>query len=150
MCASPAEAEQTYGRFWKAVNINSTPEGLSPPSALSLCTCSRSARAHQPKLTDPSCLVLPYIAGLQVLLDARPLRTPSGKPLVIPHNRAPVAFLIANEWENQKQILKNHALPMVSSHSSLFLVPPSPLGLSLPARQDNLSCHLDEVHLLDW
>ncbi|KAL7414610.1 hypothetical protein BDY24DRAFT_28855 [Mrakia frigida] len=72
------KAEKTYGRFWKAVNIKHTPEGI------------------------------------QILLDARPLRTPGGKPLLIPSNRAPVAFLIANEWENQKQILKNHALPMTS------------------------------------
>jgi ATP synthase F1 complex assembly factor 2 len=50
-----------------------------------------------------------------VTLDHRNLRTPGGKKLVVPQDKRLVAALIANEWENQEEILKQHALPMVSS-----------------------------------
>jgi ATP synthase F1 complex assembly factor 2 len=36
--------------------------------------------------------------------------------LTIPKSRRPTAFLIANEWENQDKVLKNHALPMVCTY----------------------------------
>jgi len=59
---------------------------------------------------------------------------------LIPHNRAPVAFLIANEWENQKQILKNHALPMVSSCS--FFLSELAFSLELPYLSQNSSSRM--------
>lgn len=47
-------------------------------------------------------------------LDGRPLRTPSGARLAIPADRKILAMLIANEWENQNQVLKVPGLPMTS------------------------------------
>lgn len=49
-----------------------------------------------------------------VTLDGRPLRTPSGNRLAISKARRVLAMLIANEWENQKEVLKVNALPMTS------------------------------------
>ncbi|KAJ9098733.1 hypothetical protein QFC21_004381 [Naganishia friedmannii] len=64
-----------------------------------------------PAYTKP----LPHTAGTYwITLDARPLRTPSGARLAIPANRKILAMLIANEWENQNQVLKVPGLPMTS------------------------------------
>ncbi|RDX52663.1 ATP12-domain-containing protein [Lentinus brumalis] len=52
--------------------------------------------------------------GYVVTLDKRPLKTPSGKRLIVPPEKRLVAALIASEWENQKTLLKPHALPMTS------------------------------------
>ncbi|TBU29015.1 ATP12-domain-containing protein [Dichomitus squalens] len=52
--------------------------------------------------------------GYAVTLDKRPLKTPSGKRLIIPPEKRLVAALIASEWENQETLLKPHALPMTS------------------------------------
>ncbi|KAI0695419.1 ATP12-domain-containing protein [Cerioporus squamosus] len=52
--------------------------------------------------------------GYAVTLDKRPLRTPSGKRLIVPPEKRLVAALIASEWENQQTALKPHALPMTS------------------------------------
>ncbi|GAA6004882.1 ATP synthase complex assembly protein ATP12 [Rhodotorula paludigena] len=49
-----------------------------------------------------------------VLLDKRTLKTPGGVQMVIPKERLPVALCIADEWENQKNVLKPHTLPMTS------------------------------------
>jgi ATP synthase F1 complex assembly factor 2 len=48
-----------------------------------------------------------------VTLDARELKTPGGKKLVIPKERRLLALLIANEWENQSAVLKQHSLTVV-------------------------------------
>ncbi|KAI8998991.1 ATP12-domain-containing protein [Trametes punicea] len=52
--------------------------------------------------------------GYAVTLDKRPLKTPGGKPLIIPPEKRLVAALVASEWENQETVLKPHALPMTS------------------------------------
>ncbi|KAJ3757173.1 hypothetical protein EV360DRAFT_46608 [Lentinula raphanica] len=52
--------------------------------------------------------------GIAITLDKRALKTPSGHTLLLPHNKRLVATLIAAEWENQKTVLKPHALPMTS------------------------------------
>ncbi|KAI0806963.1 ATP12-domain-containing protein [Fomes fomentarius] len=52
--------------------------------------------------------------GYAVTLDKRPLKTPSGKRLIIPAEKRLVAALVASEWENQQTALKPHALPMTS------------------------------------
>ncbi|GAA5848461.1 hypothetical protein JCM8547_004521 [Rhodosporidiobolus lusitaniae] len=52
--------------------------------------------------------------NIAVLLDKRTLKTPGGVPLLIPKERLPVALCIADEWENQKAVLKQHSLPMTS------------------------------------
>ena len=48
-----------------------------------------------------------------ITLDHRNLKTPAGSKLVIPRDRRLLALLIANEWENQDEVLKQHALPVV-------------------------------------
>lgn len=47
-------------------------------------------------------------------LDHRDLKTPGGAKLVVPKHRRLLALLIANEWENQSEVLKQHSLPVVS------------------------------------
>ncbi|RXK41943.1 ATP synthase mitochondrial F1 complex assembly factor 2 [Tremella mesenterica] len=49
-----------------------------------------------------------------IALDHRHLKTPAGTKLVIPKERRLLAVLIANEWENQDEVLKQHALPVTS------------------------------------
>lgn len=46
-------------------------------------------------------------------LDHRNLKTPDGAKLIIPKERQLLALLIAAEWENQDQVLKQYALPLV-------------------------------------
>jgi ATP synthase F1 complex assembly factor 2 len=57
-----------------------------------------------------------YLSSDDVLvkLDHRDLKTPGGTKLVVPKNRRLLALLIANEWENQSAVLKQHSLPVVS------------------------------------
>ncbi|WWC72695.1 uncharacterized protein I206_106659 [Kwoniella pini CBS 10737] len=50
----------------------------------------------------------------QITLDHRALKTPGGSKLIIPTERRLIALLIANEWENQDEVLKQHALPVTS------------------------------------
>ncbi|KAK4689261.1 hypothetical protein P7C73_g832, partial [Tremellales sp. Uapishka_1] len=52
--------------------------------------------------------------GHVVTLDHRNLKTPGGKLLLIPQSQRLLATLIANEWENQDEVLKQHALPLTS------------------------------------
>jgi len=51
---------------------------------------------------------------LAITLDSRPLKTPAGKPLFLPRSKRLAATLIVTEWENQRNVLKSHALPMTS------------------------------------
>lgn len=55
------------------------------------------------------------VGGFLITLDHRNLKTPAGSKLVVPRERRLLALLIANEWENQDEVLKQHALPVVSS-----------------------------------
>ncbi|WVW80552.1 hypothetical protein I302_102537 [Kwoniella bestiolae CBS 10118] len=50
----------------------------------------------------------------QITLDHRALKTPGGAKLSIPAERRLLALLIANEWENQDEVLKQHTLPVTS------------------------------------
>ena len=68
------------------------------------------------RLSSPLCTELPFPTdGLSITLDKRPIKTPSGKKLLLPHSKILAATMIAAEWENQEKVLKSHALPMVSS-----------------------------------
>ncbi|KAJ7273568.1 hypothetical protein B0H12DRAFT_1199926 [Mycena haematopus] len=49
-----------------------------------------------------------------VLLDDRPLKTPSGNVLLVPPQKSLISTLVAAEWENQETLLKHHALPMTA------------------------------------
>lgn len=51
--------------------------------------------------------------ALYITLDSRSLKTPAGKPLLLPRSKRLAATLIVTEWENQRDVLKSHALPMV-------------------------------------
>lgn len=51
--------------------------------------------------------------NLTITLDSRPLKTPAGNPLFLPCSKRLAATLIVTEWENQRNVLKSHALPMV-------------------------------------
>lgn len=58
--------------------------------------------------------------GLQVFLDARPVRTASKDSLVLPHSKRALASGIALEWDqlvSAKQALKQHYVPLTSSAS---------------------------------
>jgi len=52
--------------------------------------------------------------ALSVTLDKRPLKTPSGNPLLFPRSRVMAAALVASEWDNQETLLKQHSLPVTS------------------------------------
>jgi ATP synthase F1 complex assembly factor 2 len=83
-------------RFWKTVKLANTEDGESVRQAgcsTHLCT-----------------------GNLLVNLDHRNLKTPGGAKLVVPKDRRLLALLIANEWENQSAVLKQHSLPVVSGH----------------------------------
>jgi chaperone required for assembly of F1-ATPase len=57
---------------------------------------------------------------LAITVDTRPLKTPGGKPLLLPRSKRLAATLIVTEWENQRNVLKSHALPMVCQFYSLI------------------------------
>ncbi|PWN53811.1 ATP12-domain-containing protein [Violaceomyces palustris] len=78
-----SKAERTLKRFWKKVSVK-----FNPPSA-----------EVQPHYT--------------VLLDNRPLKTPGGSILRVPHDRPLLASLISHEW-NEAKVLKPHTLPFTS------------------------------------
>lgn len=52
--------------------------------------------------------------GYAILLDSRPLKTPLGTPVAIPHSHHVLALLTAAEWEGQDKVLKSYTLPMTS------------------------------------
>ncbi|KAJ3884772.1 hypothetical protein GG344DRAFT_71080 [Lentinula edodes] len=52
--------------------------------------------------------------GIAITLDKRALKTPPGHTSLLPYNKRLVATLVATEWENQRIVLKPHALPMTS------------------------------------
>lgn len=60
-------------------------------------------------ITDVLCGIGDFI----ITLDHRNLKTPGGTKLAVPQSRRLAAMLIANEWENQDEVLKQHALPVV-------------------------------------
>lgn len=58
--------------------------------------------------------------GLQINLDARPVRTASKDSLVLPHAKRALASAIALEWDqlvSAQQALKQHYVPLTSSTS---------------------------------
>ena len=56
-------------------------------------------------------------SGYQILLDKRPVRLPSKKPVVIPLSKPGLAHAMAIEWdmlESAQQATKNHKIPLTS------------------------------------
>ncbi len=56
----------------------------------------------------------PSELGWKVLLDGRPLKTPSGKVVEFPQNKSILAHLLAAEWDSQPTFLKPYSLPITS------------------------------------
>ena len=81
-------------RFWKTVNVSTNADSKSLDMRVDIAD------------------LVPD--DLLVKLDHRDLKTPGGTKLVVPKNRRLLALLIANEWENQSAVLKQHSLPVVS------------------------------------
>ncbi|CDO91812.1 unnamed protein product [Kluyveromyces dobzhanskii CBS 2104] len=52
---------------------------------------------------------------ITVQLDSKPLRTPLGYPLSLPHSRKLLSVMLLNEWSNIPSLsIKPHALPLTS------------------------------------
>jgi ATP synthase F1 complex assembly factor 2 len=51
--------------------------------------------------------------GHYILLDGKSLKTPQGSLLCIPDQKKILAYMIAGEWESQREILKSYSLPLV-------------------------------------
>lgn len=79
-----SRAEKTMSRFWKEVTL-----------------------AYQPATADAA-------DAFVVQLDKRSVRTPGGQVLRVPWNRPLLACLVAQEWNEQTQVVKPHSLPMTS------------------------------------
>ncbi|GFF48586.1 mitochondrial molecular chaperone Atp12 [Aspergillus udagawae] len=97
-------------RFWKNVDVRKKPGALTL-----LCGLLTSPPAYI-KLTFSS---LPsYVDGeYQVLLDTRPIRTPTKDILSVPSTKPHLAHAIALEWDvmtSARQALKNHLIPLTS------------------------------------
>lgn len=54
--------------------------------------------------------------GFQVLLDARPLRTPGRLPLILP--TADLALAVAGEWDAQGDVIDPNAMPLTRAANS--------------------------------
>ncbi|KAK7203920.1 hypothetical protein BZA70DRAFT_259692 [Myxozyma melibiosi] len=53
--------------------------------------------------------------GHQINLGTRPVKTSSGNPLVVPHNKTALAHLIVQEWATLPNLqIKPHSLPLTS------------------------------------
>lgn len=52
----------------------------------------------------------PVDSGFEIVLDARPVRTPARAPLVVP--RAPLAEAIAEEWHSQGDDIDPRSMPL--------------------------------------
>ncbi|KAK0530318.1 ATP synthase mitochondrial F1 complex assembly factor 2 [Tilletia horrida] len=119
-------AERTLKRFWKTVSVQTHPAS------------STSSSNSNPNLNLP--------AHYTINLDKRSLRTPAGNVLRIPLERGLLAGLIAQEWAEQRTVLKPHALPLTS------LVARSIDGLASPSTRqgvtDSLLAYLDTDTIL--
>ncbi|KAJ2799014.1 ATP synthase mitochondrial F1 complex assembly factor 2 [Coemansia helicoidea] len=49
-----------------------------------------------------------------VLLDQRPIKTPDGRVVQIAQQQRALAWLVAGEWEAQKEVVGTHSLPLTS------------------------------------
>lgn len=78
--------------------------------------------ASGPKRFYQNVGVEPVDDGCLIALDGRPVRTPAGKPLILP---APeLAALVAEEWEAQEETIRPHAMPLTQlANTALDRVP---------------------------
>ncbi|KAJ1818468.1 chaperone [Coemansia sp. RSA 2599] len=52
--------------------------------------------------------------ALAVVLDGRPIKTPDGQQIRIQASQSVLAWLVAGEWEAQREFLGSHSLPLTS------------------------------------
>lgn len=94
--------------------------------------------------------------GYHILLDSRPVRTPSKSILVVPKSKAHLAHAIAIEWDllaNARQALKEHNIPMTSIVARAQGIAEDEANGDTRARQNILRTmmrYLDTDTLLCW
>lgn len=100
----PGKSSVLKKRFWKNVDVKRK-------SGTHLFSCDQSTR-------DTCVNMFCFLDGdYQVLLDTRPIRTPSKDVLSIPSTKPYLAHAIALEWDvmtTAQQALKNHLIPLTS------------------------------------
>ena len=132
----PGPALSQTNREWLPVQL-SCPRRLSPNASKLTAQGAEATLRRFWKTVN----IKEEDGGSVVTLDHRNLRTPGGKKLVIPADKRLLAALIAHEWDIQEEVLKQHALPLVSC------VPPS-----RPKRRRCKSAERDRRrwHLARW
>lgn len=94
--------------------------------------------------------------GYQIMLDSRPVRTPTKQILVVPKSKAHLAHAIAIEWDlltSAQQALKNHRIPMTSIVSRAQDIAEAEANGETKIRQDilrTLMRYLSTDTLLCW
>jgi chaperone required for assembly of F1-ATPase len=106
---------------FRGLASTTSPDGSIPATATNrVCPSIPRSRTHTRAGAEATLTRFWKTVGLQeredsltVTLDCRPLKTPAGKPLFLPRSKRLAATLIVAEWENQRNVLKSHELPMV-------------------------------------
>ncbi|ODN99551.1 ATP synthase mitochondrial F1 complex assembly factor 2 [Cryptococcus wingfieldii CBS 7118] len=93
--------------------FNVAPRALLAPRAFSTSLTARAEQTLRRFWKSSNITSLPS-GSYQITLDHRALKTPSGSKLEIPKERRLLAAMISGEWENQDEVLKQHALPVTS------------------------------------
>lgn len=94
--------------------------------------------------------------GYQILLDSRPVRTPTKAILTVPKSKPNLAHAIAIEWDlltSAQQALKNHKIPMTSIMSRAQDIVDAEAKGDMRIREDILRVmmrYLDTDTLLCW
>ena len=94
--------------------------------------------------------------GYQILLDSRPVRTPSKSILTIPASKPHLAHAIALEWDSlvsAQQALKNHLIPLTSIASRAEAIIEEEAAGEKKTRQEIVRMvmrYLDTDTLLCW
>ena len=100
--------------------------------------------------------IMEAAAGYQILLDTRPVRTPTKSILTIPLSKPHLAHAIALEWDllvSAQQALKNHNIPMTSMTARAQDINEAEEQGSSKAREDIINMmmrYLDTDTLLCW
>ena len=77
----------------------------------------RTARAPERKRFYTEAAVAEADGGFAVTLDGRPIRTPSGRVIAIPHRE--IAEAVVAEWEAQKEAINPLTMPMTRFANSV-------------------------------
>ncbi|GAB1716419.1 MAG: ATP12 ATPase [Nitrobacter sp.] len=93
-------------------------EGLGPSSLDPEEAARNSARAGQRKRFYTSASVSETPDGFAILLDGKPVRTPSRNPLVAPSQE--IAAMIAAEWQAQGDVIDPMTMPMTRLANSVI------------------------------